>query len=297
VNAGLIDAHHHLWDPARRQYPWMRGAALDPLRRRFDAADLRAVTTVAGVSRAVLVQTVSDEAETLEFLTTAATSGGLIAGVVGWVDLTASGVASRIAQLRAARGGELLVGIRHQVEDEPQDWLADPRVRAGLTAVAEAGLVYDLLVRPDQLDQAGAAVAATPGSWFVLDHGAKPPIGQPSWQSWVRDVRVLALRPNVAVKLSGLLTQVPTGAPLTDLLPSAQVLLEAFGPKRMMIGSDWPICTLAADYDTGLQVERQALAGLDDADRALVLGGTATAIYGLSVADAPDVFSRTTSDQ
>ena len=240
----------------------------------------------------MLVQTVSDERETLEFLATAARSNGLIAGVVGWTDLTADDVAARIARLRAAPGGQLLVGIRHQIEDEAQDWLSDPRVRAGLTAIAGAGLVYDLLVRPDQLRHAAAAIDATPRGRFVLDHAAKPPIGQPTWLDWARDIAALARRPHVAVKLSGLVTELPTGAPLSDVAPSAGVLLDAFGPSRTMIGSDWPVCTLAADYDEVLRLGRAAVGGLDGEDEARVLAGTATAVYRLerthTEPDAPD---------
>ncbi|APU14436.1 MULTISPECIES: amidohydrolase family protein [Actinoalloteichus] len=173
----VVDAHHHLWDPARRAYPWMAGEAFAPIRRRYGLGELTGVLATTAVEATVLVQTVGDRAETVEFLAQAAHSEGLIAGVVGWLDLTAASVADDIAELRARPGGAALVGIRHQVEDETDpDWLARADVRRGLRAVADAGLAYDLLVRPDQLDAAGDVVRAVPDLRFVLDHGGKPPI-------------------------------------------------------------------------------------------------------------------------
>src|SRR5690606_15319918 len=159
----IIDAHHHLWDVSRRAYPWLEPPALAPIRRTFTLADLRARTAAVGVDATVLVQTVSDVAETREFLTTAAASDGLIRGVVGWVDLTDPAVDACLADLRAAPGGRRLVGIRHQAQDEPDPgWLARDDVIRGLRAVAAAGLVYDLLVLPHQLPAARAAVEQVP---------------------------------------------------------------------------------------------------------------------------------------
>ncbi len=144
----LLDAHHHLWDPAQREYPWMAGAELDALRRPFALTDLREVTAAAGVSQTILVQTISSVAETGDFLEVAAGSEGLIAAVVGWVDLADPEIEDVVARLRAGSGGQLLAGIRHQVEDEPDvDWLLGADVRRGAEAVAAAGLVHDLLVR------------------------------------------------------------------------------------------------------------------------------------------------------
>src|SRR5437762_13040070 len=156
-----------LWNPARRDYPWLAGAALAPLRRAYTVDDLWEVTD-GRVAHTVLVQTISDETETAGFLATAATNSGLIKGVVGWVDLAAPDVADRIAALRAGPGGDRLVGIRHQVQDEPDpQWLARPEVLRGLCAVGEAGLAYDLLVLGPQLDGATAVVRRLPEVRFV----------------------------------------------------------------------------------------------------------------------------------
>ena len=157
----MIDAHHHLWDPATRQYPWLAG--LDPIRRPYTVDDLR---RVSGADATILVQTVPDHDETTEFLATAADSSGLIAGVVGWVDLTAPDVAALLGA-----HGALLVGIRHQVENEPDpDWLLRKDVLRGLRAVAQAGLAYDLLVNPAQYASAAEVADRLPDARLVLDH-------------------------------------------------------------------------------------------------------------------------------
>ena len=283
TSVGIVDAHHHLWDPARRRYPWMEGAALAPLRREFATPELRRVTAAAGVTSTVLVQTVSDAAETVEFLATAAASGGLVAGVVGWVDLTGD-VPHQLAQLRSGPGGSALVGVRHQVEDEDDPrWLLRPAVRAGSAQVARAGLVTDLLVRTDQLAAATELVDALPGARFVLDHGAKPPVGTAAWPGWAAAVADLARRPNVVCKLSGLFTLVPAAAPAESLTPTLEHLLETFGPRRLVFGTDWPVSTLAAPYADVVARTVAQLAPLSADEREDVLARTARSTYGLPV--------------
>lgn len=280
----VVDAHHHLWDPRTRAYPWMRRPGLEPLSRPYALPDLREATREADVRATVLVQTVSEDAETRGFLDTAARSGGLVVGVVGWVDLCAADLPDRLAALRSLPGGELLVGVRHQVEDEPgTEWLARPEVRQGITAVTEEGLVYDLLVRADQVPAATALVDACPRSRFVLDHGAKPPIGSAEWPSWAASVAELARRDNVTCKLSGLFTEVPAGRALSEVVPSVEHLLDRFGPQRLMFGTDWPVSTLAAPYADVVRRTRDLLRGLSAAERADVLSGTALRTYGINL--------------
>ncbi|MGH8921357.1 MAG: amidohydrolase family protein, partial [Actinomycetes bacterium] len=171
----IIDAHHHVWDPAERAYPWM-GPDVAPLRRRFDLGDYLAATAGTGVTAGVIVQATSSVEETEHLLGLAAGSAA-VAGVVGWVDLRAPDMADTLARLKAGVGGSALVGVRHQVEDEPDPaWLADPATVHGLRAVAAAGLTFDLLVRPRQLAAAVTAAHAVPELPMILDHGAKPPI-------------------------------------------------------------------------------------------------------------------------
>ena len=168
-----IDAHQHFWDPARHEYPWMAGDAMDPVRRAFTPDDLRPVLRAAEIDGTILVQTMSSVAETREFLQLAAATD-FIAGVVGWVDLTSPAVGDDLDELLDGPGGSRLVGIRHQVHDEADpDWLGRDDVRRGLAAVQRRGLSYDLLVRARELPAAVDVVRAFPDLRFVLDHVAK----------------------------------------------------------------------------------------------------------------------------
>ncbi|MFD8493579.1 amidohydrolase family protein [Amycolatopsis sp. NPDC059657] len=275
----MIDAHHHLWDPSRRDYPWMSASALDPIRRPYTVDDLRAVTRRAGVRSTVLVQTVSSVEETVEFLETAADEP-IIAGVVGWVGLTDPDVDSQLARL--ANSGPL-VGIRHQVENEPDPgWLARPEVIRGLAEVGRAGLAYDLLVRTPQLAAARAAVDALPDMTFVLDHAAKPPIASGEWQPWADEFAKLAERPNVYCKLSGLVTEADWNQwRVGQLRRHAEHVFESFGAQRVMFGSDWPVCELAASYEVVVDAALSLTGPLSDLERGEVFEHTARRAYAL----------------
>jgi L-fuconolactonase len=278
-----VDAHHHLWDPARRAYPWM-DERLAPIRRRFGPEDLDAAAGPHGIGQTVVVQTVTSVEETEEFLAVAG-AGGRIVGVVGWVDLTVADVADAVGALRAAPGGEALVGVRHQVHDEPDPaWLLRGEVLRGLAAVAEAGLAYDLLVRERELPAARAAVEQLPQLGFVLDHLAKPRIREAVVEPWATELRALARLPNVTCKVSGLVTEADWDAWTPEqLVRYVATAADAFGPDRLLFGSDWPVCLLAADYAEVAAAAEQALeaAGLDAAERDLVFGANARRIYRL----------------
>jgi L-fuconolactonase len=274
---GLVDAHHHLWDLGVRPQPWLDGAGLAPLRRNFLLADYEAAAT--GVTRSVVVQTVTAPEETPELLALASRTD-LIAAVVGWVDLTAADVADRLGALAA---GSKLAGVRHQVQSEPDPgWLTRPGVLRGLAAVARAGLVYDLVITHGQLPAAVAAAQAVPELVFVLDHLGKPPIAAGEVEPWAAGLRRLAALPNTAAKLSGLVTEASwDGWTVAGLRPYADVALESFGADRLMFGSDWPVCTVAASYDRVLATARDLTAGLSPAERDAVFAGTATRVYSL----------------
>jgi L-fuconolactonase len=278
----IVDAHHHLWDPTRHTYPWMDGEALAALRRPYTADDLWEVTD-GRVEHTVLVQTISDEAETAGFLATAGANDGLIKGVVGWVDLTAPDVTDRIEALRAGPGGNRLVGIRHQVQDEPDpQWLARPEVLRGIRAVGAAGLAYDLLVLVPQLEVATAVVGQLPEVSFVLDHLAKPGIAAKEWEPWASRLTDLARQPNVSAKLSGLVTEASwTDWTAEQIAPYVRHALDVFGPDRLMYGSDWPVCTLAASYEQVWDLAGTLIRELSAAERAAVLGQTAARVYGI----------------
>ncbi|MEU5095138.1 amidohydrolase family protein [Streptomyces sp. NPDC020996] len=278
----VVDAHHHVWDLAVRDQDWLDEAELAPLRRDFTLAHLEPEARAAGVTATVLVQTVAVAEETPEFLVLAAGSD-LVAGVVGWSDLTAPDIADALAALRESPGGEHLVGIRHLVQGEPDPrWLLRPDVLRGLSAVADAGLVYDLLVKPHQLPAAVEAARRLPGLTFVLDHLAKPPIASGGLHPWAEEVHRLAALPNTVCKLSGMVTEADWASwTVDDLAPYADTVLNAFGPERVMFGSDWPVCRLAAGYADVLGAVRVLIAGLTPAEQGDILAGTAARTYGL----------------
>ncbi|MEY2243289.1 amidohydrolase [Streptomyces sp. BF23-18] len=277
-----VDAHHHVWDLSVRDQDWITGPGLRPLRRDFAITDLEAPAAAAGVDRTVLVQTVTVAEETPELLALAEHSP-LVAGVVGWTDLTRPDVADELARLRGLSGGSRLRGIRHQVQGERDPgWLLRPDVRRGLAAVADAGLVYDLVVLPRQLPACARAAAEHPGLVFVLDHLGKPPIATGALDPWAGAVRELAALPNTVCKLSGMVTEAdPARRTPDDLRPYADTVLEAFGPGRTMFGSDWPVCTLAATYGQVVQLAEELTADLDEGERRAVLTATATRVYHL----------------
>ncbi|PZE57833.1 amidohydrolase [Curtobacterium sp. MCLR17_044] len=275
----IIDAHHHLWDPADRPYPWMDDSVA-PIRRRFDVDDLRAAARSTDVTRTIVVQAVHDPGETAWLLE----QPEPVAGVVGWVDLTAPDVVDRIAALIAGSGGDRpastrLVGIRHQAHDEPDpDWLARPEVVRGVRAVAAAGLVFDVLVRAREHRAALALLDAVPEGSFVLDHAGKPDIagGDPGWAARIDD---FATRPNVACKVSGLFTEAGPEWRRQPVDRYVRAVVERFGPDRSLFGSDWPVSTLATTYDDVVRRTTDALADLTADERQSVLSGTAERTY------------------
>jgi L-fuconolactonase len=278
----VVDAHHHFWDPSRRDYPWM-GDELAEIRKPFGPEDLRPLLVANGVDRTVLVQTISSLDETREFLATAAASD-FVAGVVGWVDLSDPDVAKTLSLLRAGPGGNRLVGIRHQVHDEADEkWLLRDDVQHGLRAVGDADLAYDLLVRTRELPAAREAARRLPDIRFVIDHIAKPRIAAGIRDSeWERALAPLADLPNVTCKLSGMVTEASwTGWTPDDLAPYLDRVLGWFGPERCIFGSDWPVCLMAASYAQVLEVMRLALSELSDQYAAGVLGGNAIRVYRL----------------
>jgi L-fucono-1,5-lactonase len=247
----IVDAHQHFWDPARADYPWMT----DDLRHRYGPEDLEPLLQEHGVAGTIVVQARHSLDETRDLLAIAAATP-FVLGVVGWLDL-AGDVDGQLAELDGA-----LLGVRHQVHDEPDPgWLLRADVQLGLRAVGEAGLVYDLLVRTRELPAAVETVRRNPGTKFVLDHAAKRP---PHDAAWAEGVAALAELPNVACKLSGLLSEF-------DARGTVELALGWFGAERCMFGSDWPVWP---DYGA-------ALALVPDDDE--VLAGTAVRTYGLEV--------------
>jgi predicted TIM-barrel fold metal-dependent hydrolase len=285
---GLLDAHVHVWDRSRHAQPWIDPVAMALIDRDFDLQALRIDVGPAPAPQVVLVQTVAAEAETRDLLRTALTDS-LVAGVVAWVDLTGPAVPDRLAALLAHDGGQMLVGVRHLLQDETDPaWLDRPDVRRGAQAVADAGLALDLVISSHQLASVVRFAQSLPGLRLVLDHLGKPAIAAGEWEPWNTNLGALARHPNAAVKLSGLVTEAPWGTWTAEqLAPYARAALDAFGPRRVMFGSDWPVSRLATTYPRWLDTARLLTADLDQAEQNAVFSGTATTVYRLPGRSAP----------
>lgn len=252
--------------------------------RDFGIEDLRAATAEAGVTQTVLVQTVPDIRETEHFLEIAAREE-LIAGVVGWADLEDPALGETLAAYCDLPGGQHLVGLRFGVQDEADPAFLDrPSVRRGLATVSRAGLVFDLLITPPQWDATLRVVRDLPSLQFVLDHLGKPTLTKGADIShWADIMGALAKNDNISAKLSGLVTEASWSSwTPNDLRPAVELVLEAFGPDRLMFGSDWPVCLLASDYLRWVAAAEELLAGTSPADGAAIFGGTARSTYGLA---------------
>ena len=283
----LVDAHHHLWDLDRRPQPWLDEPGHEPIRRTFGAADLRSAATrpVAGrkLASTVVVQCVASVSETRELLALAGVDP-LIGAVVGWVDLTSPAVADMLDDLLAGPGGPYLRALRHLVQGESDPaWLQQPSVERGLRAVGERGLAYDVLIRSRQFDQAVHLAERFPDLPIVLDHAGKPPIAQGDLGDWERELRRLAARPQVRCKVSGLVTEADWQQWTTaDIRPVWDVLLSAFGPDRLMFGSDWPVCILAGGWNQWATAVEELLVDCSATETSAILADTATGFYRLN---------------
>jgi L-fuconolactonase len=273
-----IDAHQHFWLYSPAEYEWI-GPQMTVLQRDFWPAELRPLTEAAGIDGVVTVQARQSLAET-EFLLQLAAKNEFIKGVVGWVDLRQPDVAQHLAHFAAQ---PKFVGVRHIVQSEPDDkFMLRPDFQRGVSLLAHFDLAYDLLIYPRHLPAAYELVQALPRQRFVLDHLAKPLIKDRLRQPWTTDIRRLAALPNVCCKVSGLVTEAHWRQwQPADFQPYLDVVFDAFGPQRLMFGSDWPVCTLAADYAAVVKVVEDYTAGLSQAERVAVWGETAAEFYGL----------------
>jgi L-fuconolactonase len=275
----VIDAHHHLWRFDQARLPWI-GEAMPALRRDYGLAELEAVLAGTGVDRTVLVHAQQNVEET-EWMLGLAGESSRIAGVVGWVPLVAPDLDETLARLAADRR---LRGVRHIVHDEPDDdYLLREDVNRGVARLRAFGLVYDVLIFARHLPQATAFVDRHPDQPFVVDHVAKPTISAAAFDArWADRLRTMAERPHVTCKLSGMITEVrdPTWTPAL-LEPYVDVALEAFGPSRLMFGTDWPVCRLRGEYAEWLAAVRGFIARLSSDEQAAIMGGTAARVYGI----------------
>ena len=282
IRVPTVDAHQHFWDPARAKYPWMTDD-LARIRRRFGPEDLRPLLAERGVDHTVVVQARSSLEETRELLTLAAATD-FVAGVVGWVDLTDPAVGRTLHALQSSAAGAKLVGIRHQVHDEPDpDWLLRGDVRRGLRAVGDAGLAYDLLVRPRELRAAVQTAGEFPEMRFVIDHIAKPPIRGGDDRAWATAMASAGPIGNVYCKLSGMITEADWATWRPDaFVPYVRRVVEWFGVDRLMFGSDWPVCLLAGSYGRVMDALLYCLGDLPVDARAKIFGANAIGFYRLA---------------
>ena len=255
---------------------------LGPIHRDFLPEDLAPLLSQTGVERTILVQAAPTSEET-DFILALAQATPFVAGVVGWADFEAPDAPRRIETL-ADRPG--LLGLRPMIQDLPRtDWMLSPRITPAIQAMIAADLRFDALVKPAHLPVLLTFARRYPALKIVIDHGGKPDIAAGEHAGWARDIAALAHEPNTACKLSGLVTEAAPNPGPEDLRPYVDTLLDAFGPRRLMWGSDWPVLNLNGDY-AGWRGDAQALvAGLSKDEQAWVFGGQLEAFYGIQAAD------------
>ena len=271
----MIDAHQHFWRYDAAEYDWI-DASMRALKRDFLPEEASRVMTPHGVTGTIAVQARQSHDET-EWLIELASGDSLIRGVVGWIDLQADDVER---QLERVGQEPCVVGVRHVVQAEPDGFMDRPAFRRGVAALARYDLVYDILVYQRQMAEATRFAAALPDQRMVLDHLGKPDIRGGAFADWRRQLAATAALPHVWCKLSGLVTEADWHAwTPAQLRPYLDAALDAFGPARVMFGSDWPVCTVAASYEQVVALVRDAIAEYSDDEQAQMLGGTAEAVY------------------
>lgn len=273
-----IDAHHHLWRYRPEEFGWLRGE-LGALRRDFLPEDLECVMREAQIDGTVAVQARQTMEET-EWLLAMAAERSSMRGVVGWAPIASAAFSALLDRLR---GEPKLKGLRHVIQDEPDDaFILGEGFNAGVARLRGAGLVYDILIHERQLPQTIRFVDRHPQQVFVLDHLAKPRIRSGEREPWATKIRELARREQVFCKVSGMVTEAgPRRWSREDLEPYWEVVLEAFGAKRILVGSDWPVCEAAVSYAGWFEVVRRWTGQLSSAEQDAIMGGNAIEVYGL----------------
>lgn len=273
-----VDAHQHFWkfDPVRDT--WINDS-MKRIQRDFYPQDLKPLLDANDLDACVAVQADQSVAET-EFLLSLAWQYPFIKGIVGWIDLQARDIA---AQLEQSAHNKVLKGFRHVLQGEKQrDFMLRPAFLRGIKALQPYGYTYDILVYPDQLPFVKKFVARFPDQPFVVDHLAKPYIKTHDIEGWQKDIREIAAYPNVYCKVSGMVTEADWEMwKEADLVPYIDVIVEAFGTQRLMFGSDWPVCLVAAEYQQVVGVVKTYFAAFTKAEQEQVFGTTATKFYKL----------------
>lgn len=276
----IIDAHQHVWDLDRAEYPWL-GPDVPQWNRTFEFEDVRPHLRSAGVDGCVLVQAADNRDDTDHMLAVAAVFPEVV-GVVVHVPLDRpQETADRLAELRVDRR---VVGVRNLIHEQPDpDWILRPDVDESLGILEQLGIPFDYVaVLPRHLEHVPALLEMHPSLQVVIDHLAKPPVGLDDWEPWWTLIEAAAQHPLVHAKISGLYgaRDMATWTPET-IRPFVDRALELFGPERLMYGGDWPICVAAGGYDRIFAGIAEALSGLGDAEMDQIMGGTAVNFYSL----------------
>jgi L-fuconolactonase len=276
-----VDAHHHVWHLDRGDYGWLRPTPrLAPICRDFGLDDLRPSLAAAGIGATVLVQAAPTVAETRYLIDVASASQGLVRGVVGWVDLAAPDATVMLAELTA---NPLLKSIRPMLQDlDDPRWILGPQVQPALSAMAQLGLRFDALVKPRELKPLRSMLERHPELAVVIDHCAKPDIAGGAWQPWADDLAAIAANTAACCKLSGLVTEAGEGWTVAALRRYVDHVLDCFGSERVLWGSDWPVLTLAASYESWSAATDLLLAALPERDRDAIRGSNAQRFYALA---------------
>ena len=279
-----IDSHHHVWDLSVREQGWMVGEALNPIKKNFSINDLRQAITGCGIDKTVVVQTVTNYDETPELLELADTDD-LVAGVVGFLKIDAEDAISHLDSYQSLRGFEYLVGIRDIAHDyEDVKYLSKPQVVKNVQELGKRGLVYDLLTKTPHMRAAIDLVKACPNTKFVLDHISKPYIAKADMQPWADQITELASFENVVVKVSGLFTEADwKNWKKEDFWPYLEHITKSFTPNRMMFGSDWPVCLLAATYKQSIDLVEEFTSKFSESEKNAFWAATANKAYGLNL--------------
>lgn len=273
-----LDAHQHFWnfDPVRDA--WIDETMVD-LRRDFLPADLQPLLKTHHIDGCVAVQADQSESET-RFLLDLAAKYDFIKAVVGWADLSVDNIGERLAYWKKE---SKLAGFRHILQSEPMEKMRDKNFRNGIANLASHGFTYDVLIYHTQLAAAMDLIDAFPNQPFVVDHLAKPAIGKGTLEPWRAQMRELGKRPHVMCKLSGMITEADhTRWRLEDLEPFMETVLESFGTKRLMFGSDWPVCLLAGDYARVVSVAESFISRLSPTEQTDIMGATACQFYKIT---------------
>lgn len=275
-----IDSHHHLWRYSPEEYGWIDDS-MASLRKDFLLDGLRAELSVARVDGTVAVQARQTVEETDFLWACAEEDGSPVLGVVGWLPIADASFPALLDLYRTR-----LCGLRHVVQAEAPGFLDGSEFNDGIRAMRGSGLVYDILIYARQLEETVRFVDRHPEQMFVLDHIAKPEIRDGGLGTWAAGFRELATRDNVACKVSGMVTEAdPANWTEAQLRPYFDVALDAFGPQRLMMGTDWPVLTVGCTYRQWLQTVEQWTAALSADEQAEIQGGTAQRVYSLALRD------------